>query len=310
MSSADETLIDYLREAQAAEQAGISLLESHLRGAPPGPYRSEARRHLDETRRHAHQVGERLTDLGAGGSPLGAAITLGEAVVGRVLGLALAPLTLLAGRTQPDDLLRAAEDEIASEAREIATYAALERIADHAGDATTASLARTIRGDEERYLETLRRMLPGLADRVARDRIGARPRREDRAPTERERPEAGTSAPTNGGPVHTERETPHRDRAERMRTARREAPKAADGPSPAEAAAARARESDQVVETEGAAAPGAQVRVDAPWDGYDRMKAGDIVTRLRSADQATRGMVRMYEQANRGRKSVLDATGG
>jgi ferritin-like metal-binding protein YciE len=310
MSSATETLIDHLREAQASEQASLSLLEGHLRGAPPGPYRTAVRRHLDETRRHAQQVGERLTDLGAGTSPVGAAITLGEAVVGRFVGLALAPLHVLSGRTKPDELLRDAEDEIAAEAREVATYTALERIADHAGDSATASLARTIRADEERHLDELRRMLPGMADRVARERMGAAPLREERTPTERRPPPApATSAPTNGGPVHTERETPYAERAERRRAARREAPKVADGPSTAEAARARARETDEVVETEGAAAPGAQIRVDAPWDGYDRMKAGDIVARLRSADEATRAMVRLYEQATKGRKSVLEATG-
>ena len=36
MSSATETIIDYLRDAESQEQASISLLESHLRGAPPG----------------------------------------------------------------------------------------------------------------------------------------------------------------------------------------------------------------------------------------------------------------------------------
>src|SRR3954466_14947108 len=69
MSSATETIIDYLRDAESQEQASISLLEGHLRGAPPGPYRSAARRHLDETRRHAHQVGERLPHLRATRAP-------------------------------------------------------------------------------------------------------------------------------------------------------------------------------------------------------------------------------------------------
>src|SRR4051794_20743048 len=177
MSSATETIIDYLRDAESQEQASLSLLEGHLRGAPPGPYRSASRRHLDETRRHAHQVGERLVDLGATRGTLGTLVTLGEAVAARVVGLAFAPLNLFASRTRADALLRNAEDAIASEAREVAIYQALERLAEEAGDGATASLARAIRGDEERYLSELREQLPALTDRVARERIGtpARP---------------------------------------------------------------------------------------------------------------------------------------
>src|SRR3954452_1031937 len=128
MSSATDLIIDQLREAEAVEQSSISLLQSHLRGAPPGPYRAALRRHLDETRRHAHQVAERLNDLGASRSPLSTAVDLGEAVVGRVTGLALAPVRLLTSRSRPEVLLRHAGDDIAAEAREVALYEALERL--------------------------------------------------------------------------------------------------------------------------------------------------------------------------------------
>jgi ferritin-like metal-binding protein YciE len=286
MSQETELIIEQLREAQAVEQASISLLEAHLRSAPPGAYRTAARRHLDETRRHAHQVGERLTDLGATRGPLSVALTLGEALLGRVTGVALAPLELLAGRSTPDVLLRHVQDEIASEAREGATYEALERLAAAAGDQTTASLARAIRADEERYLETLREALGGMADRVARARLGTRPEPEQPEPEQPEptpaprarRPQPVTAATGNGGPV-------------------------------AEAAPSHVTRGVTRVETEGAADPGAEVRVDAPWDGYDQMKATDVVARVRDADDATRAMVRLYESTNKGRKSVLDATG-
>jgi hypothetical protein len=54
---------------------------------------------------------------------------------------------------------------------------------------------------------------------------------------------------------------------------------------------------------------GAEVHVDAPWDGYDHMRAADIVARLRAADEATRAVVRLYEQHGKARSSVLAATG-
>src|SRR3954469_9384353 len=116
MSSATETIIDYLRDPEPQDQASLSLLEGHLRGAPPGPYRSASRRHLDETRRHAHQGGERLVELGATRGALGPLRASGEAAAGRVVGLALAPLHLVVSRTRADAMLRNAEDAIASEA--------------------------------------------------------------------------------------------------------------------------------------------------------------------------------------------------
>jgi hypothetical protein len=53
---------------------------------------------------------------------------------------------------------------------------------------------------------------------------------------------------------------------------------------------------------------GAEIHVDQPWDGYDRMRAADIVDRLRAADEATRAVVRLYEQRGKARSSVLAAT--
>ena len=65
---------------------------------------------------------------------------------------------------------------------------------------------------------------------------------------------------------------------------------------------------DAIVETEGSAAPHATIRIDAPWDGYDTMKAGDIVERLRTADATVKAIVRLYEQNGRKRKSIVTAT--
>ena len=67
-------------------------------------------------------------------------------------------------------------------------------------------------------------------------------------------------------------------------------------------------EQPTVVESEGSATPSATIRVDAPWEGYDDMKAGDVVSRLRGEDATVKAVVRLYEQNGRKRKSVLDAT--
>jgi hypothetical protein len=69
------------------------------------------------------------------------------------------------------------------------------------------------------------------------------------------------------------------------------------------------REAELAYESGPADEVGAVVHVDAPWEGYDKMRAADIVTRLRSANDATRAVVRLYEQQGKARSSVLAATG-
>ena len=60
----------------------------------------------------------------------------------------------------------------------------------------------------------------------------------------------------------------------------------------------------------GTATPGATLRVDAPWEGYEKMRAPDIVTRLKASDDTVKAIVRLYEGTHKKRKSILDATGG
>ena len=80
-----------------------------------------------------------------------------------------------------------------------------------------------------------------------------------------------------------------------------EAPAAAGGHIDAEAELVDSRgEADDV---------GAEVEVDEPWPGYSRQTAREIVARLRGADEATRAVVRLYEERHRRRATVLRATG-
>jgi hypothetical protein len=65
---------------------------------------------------------------------------------------------------------------------------------------------------------------------------------------------------------------------------------------------------ETLVETEGAASPGPQIRVDAPFEGYEKLKAAEIVARVREADESTKAVVRLYESTHKKRKSILDAT--
>ncbi|HEX2097147.1 MAG TPA: hypothetical protein VHF50_07255 [Solirubrobacterales bacterium] len=52
---------------------------------------------------------------------------------------------------------------------------------------------------------------------------------------------------------------------------------------------------------------GAEVRVDPPWDGYDKMTAAQIQQRLAKADREVVAAVSLYEGMQRGRRSVVGA---
>ena len=63
-------------------------------------------------------------------------------------------------------MLKNAKDACATEALEIATYTAIERLAGAVGDPETAKLAASIRADEEKMLERILREIPKLTDAV------------------------------------------------------------------------------------------------------------------------------------------------
>ncbi len=54
---------------------------------------------------------------------------------------------------------------------------------------------------------------------------------------------------------------------------------------------------------------GATIRVEEPWEGYDKLRAADIVERITGADVAQLGAIELYEQTARRRRTVLDAVG-
>jgi hypothetical protein len=52
---------------------------------------------------------------------------------------------------------------------------------------------------------------------------------------------------------------------------------------------------------------GAELHVEPPWDGYERMTAADIRDRLAAASITEAAAVELYESTHKGRRSVLDA---
>jgi type II secretory pathway pseudopilin PulG len=77
-------------------------------------------------------------------------------------------------------------------------------------------------------------------------------------------------------------------------------------PEPTRGQAGRIRSSRRARE-QTPASPGAEVHVAEPWAGYEGMTAADIVARLRTADDAEKAVVLLYEGTHRKRKTVLRA---
>jgi ferritin-like metal-binding protein YciE len=163
-----QKIVQYLNEAHATETGLVRVLQSQIAMTPRGPYRSALEQHLRETRTHAERVEKRLSELGGPSNPITATVGLVETVVSQAIALSKTPLDRLRGTSGEEKILKNAKDACATEALEIATYIALEELATRAGDQETAKLAREIRADEERMLQTVREQLPDLTDAVAR----------------------------------------------------------------------------------------------------------------------------------------------
>ncbi len=98
-----------------------------------------------------------------------------ESLISQSLAVGKTPFDLLRGSSGEEKVLKNAKDACATEALEIATYTALERLATAVGDEQTAKLAVSIRGDEERMLERIMREIPKLTDAVIGADIEGRP---------------------------------------------------------------------------------------------------------------------------------------
>lgn len=166
MSRAQTKVLQYVKEARASELALVRVLQSQIAMTPRGTLRSGLEKHLQETRDHAERLRVRAGELEHGFNPVALAVGVAEAVTGQALALAKTPLDLVRGTGGEEKVLKNAKDSSATEALEIATYTALERLAELAGDTTTAELAASIRKDEEQMLGFLLEEIPTLTEAV------------------------------------------------------------------------------------------------------------------------------------------------
>ncbi|HWL65438.1 MAG TPA: DUF892 family protein [Actinomycetota bacterium] len=226
MEKGKQRLLELLAEAHANELALINTLEAHVRIADRGSYRSLLQDHLRETKSHAAQIKRRLDRLGYSESLFARTYGLAQNLIKQSLVLTKGPIDMVRGGSDINEkMLRNARDEVTTEALEIACYDTLESLARGLGDHETAELAATIRLDEERMLDSLRKEIPILTDLVVTTTLA---------------------------------------------------------------------EGDKQIEE--------------PWSGYDDMTVDQIKSRLSEATPSLLVAVRMYEEDNKNRTTVIEAT--
>jgi ferritin-like metal-binding protein YciE len=327
MDASTQKIVQYLGEAHAGEQALVRVLQSQIAMTPRGSYRSGLETHLTETRDHARRVQRRIGELRSGRNPLVAAVTLAESVVGQALALGKAPFDLLRGSGGEEKVLKNAKDACATEALEIATYTAIERLARAVDDDETARLAASIRADEERMLARILREIPKLADAV----VGADVEGEgtyDIAVTgaaDAVREAGGAAMDTAKRTARQARKAPGVARAEgEVKGALASEEDLAisgydgltvaeivgrlDGLSQIDLAKIDAYERKNQNRT-GITERIAKLRGDEPWPGYDELSAAEIKAVLDEGDDERGQRVRVYEREHKNRSSVLRAAG-
>lgn len=188
LSASDGKIVQYLNEAYGKEKELETSLQAHIGMTTRAAYKKRLHEHLTETKRHARELERRVKQLG--GSPQsvpiegldslakGAGAAVG--IAGRVAAAAKGPLHAIRGTGEQEKMLKNAKTEYADEHEEIATYAAIEALAEAVGDTDTAKLARAIRREEQSMASFLERQIPMLTKAVVAAEIPAAQRRDAR----------------------------------------------------------------------------------------------------------------------------------
>jgi ferritin-like metal-binding protein YciE len=273
-----QKVVQYLDEAHASEQALVRVLQSQIAMTPRGAYRTALDTHLRETRDHVARVGRRSAELRSGGNPLTAVVGAAETVIGQALALGKTPFDLLRGSGGEEKVLKNAKDAAATEALEIATYTAIERLARAVGDDTTATLAASIRADEEKMLARILSEIPKLTDAV----VGADIKGN------------GSYDVSTTGAADTARAA-----GRKTKTAARETSNAT------KRTARQARKVPGVARAEGEVKGAVASEGDLAIARYDKLTADEIIGRLAELSQIDLAKVDAYERKNQNRQTVL-----
>ena len=278
MNASQQKVVQCLHEARASEVALVRTLQAQIAMTPRGSYRSGLETHLSETRKHVTQVGERLEALGQDSNPFTVVLGFWQDLIGQGVALSKAPFDLVRGSGGEEKVLKNAKDACASEALEIATYTAIERLARAVGDEETAKLARSILADEEKMLQRVMSEIPKLTDAVVRADVNGKPSYDlsttGAADTVRE-----ASAAT--------KDVARKTTAATRRTAR------------------QARKVPGVAQAEGQIKGAVASEEDLAIKRYDELTAEEIVGRLAELSQIDLAKLDSYERKNQNRTTIL-----
>lgn len=278
MDNAERKIAQYLNEAHATEQALVSVLRSQIAMTPKGSYRKALESHLEETRDHASRVQHRLDEIGQGRNPVDLGIELVQGLLGQALALGKAPLDLMRGSGGEEKVLENAKDACATEALEIATYTAIERLASSVGDKDTQALASSILADEQRMLERILAEIPKLTEAVVQSEI-------------------------HGNPSYDITKTGAADAARAAsKKVKKTSREAATG---AKRSARRARKVPGVAQAEGQIKGAMASEKDLAITSYDKLTAAEIVEQLADLSQIDLAKIDSYERKHENRTTIL-----
>ena len=278
MNSSEKKVVQYLSEARASEDALVRVLQSQIAMTPHGSYRSALDKHLDETKGHAKKVADRLDAIDGGSNPFRAVVGFWEDLFGQTLAFSKTPLDLLRGSGGEEKVLKNAKDACATEALEIATYTAIERLARAVGDDETADLAQRILADEERMLQRIMREIPKLTDAVVGAEVKGQP---------------SYDITTTGAGEAVKEAGAATDRAVRKTTAA------------AKRTARQARKVPGVAQVEGQVKGAVAGADDLAIARYDSLTAEEITAKLSALSQIDLAKIDSYERKNQNRTTIL-----
>lgn len=164
LNERDTKLVQYLSEAYGKEKELETSLEAHIAMTTKAPYKKRLQQHLRETKAHAKGLERRIKKLGGGGQ-------ITQTAVGKVMAAAKGPLHMIRGSGEQEKMLKNAKTEYFNEHEEIATYLAIETLAEKVGDRETAKLARGIRREEGRMAKFLEGQIKSLTGAVVTEEV-------------------------------------------------------------------------------------------------------------------------------------------
>lgn len=164
LNERDTKLVQYLSEAYGKERELETALQAHITMTTKPPYKKRLQQHLRETKAHAKALERRIKKLGGGGQTF-------QTLTSKAMAVAKGPLHAVRGTGEQEKMLKNAKTEYFNEHEEIATYLAIETLAEKVGDRETAKLARGIRREEERMATFLQGQIKSLTTAVVAEEV-------------------------------------------------------------------------------------------------------------------------------------------